>query len=343
MLGKRYEDGRRPADLKGPGESGLDDTNDGERNAIDVDRLSKDGRVGAASALPERVGQHHRRRRLAPVICRIQQATPVRLQAQVAEERTADQLPALEHGLAIEIEVQATQLGERKQTGDGTTLFGKVPESRVRERGAGDLAVIGLSNPTVDSETWPFVRRPVQENQLIGFFDRQLVKNHPTRHCEDRGVGSDAKCQRQDDDDRKNRSTDRYSGAETQVHPELSERGEPFRRSLSALADPDALLTYVSRIAEASRRLAPSRLRRHAALLELFSSHFEMEIEFVVDIDLDIRAPQSQVAAPRRRATHDWAHTGRSVALRILARASAKLTQLDSPAWSCCRPRSVKP
>jgi site-specific DNA recombinase len=183
-------------------ELGRRDAHNGESAAVQVDRLSHKRGVGSEAPLPQAITQHDHRMGAAGLVFPWKKASAKdRPDPQRSEVVARDEHALNPFGLAGFVQRQspwriASQAFEDVIAG---TVVGEV---RVGEHGASAAA---------SAET--------DDNQPVGFFDRQLPDQHLVHDAENRRVGANANRQGEHGYCRKARGLEQHSRAVAQVLP----------------------------------------------------------------------------------------------------------------------------
>lgn len=122
---------------------------------------------------------------------------------------------------------------------------------------------------------------------------------HDTEH---RRRGANAQRQREHRDRRPDRLAAKRSQRIANVLRERVDRPRACRAALSAIADRHARGAGEADALQVRARLGQGIAFGRPARHEIASAHIEVKRELGVDVFLDVRAPEAQIASPGRRA-----------------------------------------
>ena len=138
-------------------------------------------------------------------------------------------------------------------------------------------------------------------DELLGMRDVERPQQYGVDEREDRRIGADAEGQRQHDDERETEIAAQRARGVREVLNELLGIVAASHGAFSLLVESDTIVANGLDIAELSQRLAPRRVRRHAAGDQTLRAHVEMKRQLVVHGlgDLGLTKDETERAAHR--------------------------------------------
>ena len=160
-----------------------------------------------------------------------------------------------------------------------------------------------------------------EADELFGVGIRKRAQHDRVDHGEDRAVGADAECERDDGRERKRRRAAQAAYGKPNVLQEIGEIFRAPRGDFATLTVRDEFRSYRGHITKSffgeSARVGVIRAKRAIAL----GAHGEMKLELVVHVSGHVGAHQSKQSAPQlgRTAFGCHARAGLARSTRVTA------------------------
>ena len=267
-----------------------------ERDVIDQDELPGRARCIAEAPLTEREAQDSDRRRSRPIVIRNNHPPGSRRHGEPTKIIPGDILAAGQLGLSLHHQVYLARRVVREHARKDRVGLPQKLERRKREdsgRRSGLRIVINSAASAVHDRTPRIFVVPVQHHQRFGIRNRQRAQQNRVHEAVDRGVGPDAKRQRQRGQRGECAVVDHSAQSVAKIlHKLFKECPGPHGASV---------LPYQSDVSQLAAR-GPSRLLlRQTFRLALFGFLIEVELEFVGKLIFLARAVYQPIQLTKER------------------------------------------